>query len=551
MKHPILNTVLIIVFVIFVSFLFSNSVNAQMPTKMFGYAWAPNFGWVNFGTANASNVTVNASGVFSGFGWSPNLGWIRIDPTLTGPAEKGDNWGITALPDGANYKISGWMRACSAYVNPSLCSGEEKLVTGTERGGWDGWFKMKDVIYSPATYSYTGHSWGDLVGGWVGFGTKSIVAPITACVPATDLNHCCPTGSAWDGTVCSTVCNPAIETCGGGGGGGFSASCTVTPAVGDALLTNFTWTANPINGSGSYSYKWWEKNGSQPYSVNPISGEVSRVIADKKYTAGSWYRKVEIKDTSNGNTATADCLNVNVPATNGITVTDNGCKLNILTSGGLLSSILLNNVVALGSNTVDCNATNRLATTTPTSPAFKWKDGSCSATNFVNPLNLVVTTLNSPRTVCADFGGIGEIIITGGLGSTRNLVRVDKPSSYPVYSTPVAKISALAGSSVSVSVLDWGGLGAVAKSCSSKPSLCIGSDVYNTTNCIEVGDISKSLIVDSNAKTLKLYFPNKCPGSSGISVFHKPAGYWNIVLSGGGVSKNLILDFNDPSSSNR
>lgn len=506
--------------------------NAQMPTKMIGHAWAPNWGWLNFGSGGTQaypTTTINqTTGAFSGYAWSTNLGWIKIDPTLTGPALKGDNFGVKAVASTTKtgwYDIKGWMRACSVYVNPALCSGAEKLVSGNERGDWDGWFKMKDVVYNPNTLAYTGNAWGDLVGGWVNFGATSQTPPV-GCVGAA-CNACDPT---------KTTCNVCV-----GAGCGTNYSCLADKDSGPVPLT-VTWSASPLG----LTYIWSESTDDQAYTPTDL-------LVKTYSSIGNIYRRVTFKNAG-GNILASDIQCKTSAGKRSVTVTSDICKLVVNMTGTTTAVVNYNGSSGVctfdaPSNTRSCKYESE---TCPAQSAISvaavnsWN--GCNSGSDLKNCKLSAILPTAPKTVTANFGGGGKIIIGGGLGTNGNLVRVDKPSSYPTNSTPLARIStdSLAGDSVSVS--SWGGIiGAMDGSSScSNPSLCIGG------SCIEAGS-TETLSVSNTPQTLKLSFPSKCPNSKGISVFHKPAGYWNITLTptSGGADKTLILYFNDPNSSNQ
>lgn len=70
-----------------------------------------------------------------------------------------------------DYDVSGWARACSVFI--SGCSGI--LKDSDERGGWDGWLKLRGAGYgvsldvSSYPYEFNGWAWGDTVIGWLSF----------------------------------------------------------------------------------------------------------------------------------------------------------------------------------------------------------------------------------------------------------------------------------------------------------------------------------------------------------------------------------------------
>lgn len=546
MKKSIFVPFLLVIFVIFASFLFANYSLAQntMPTKIIGHAWAPNWGWLNFGAGNQiyPTSTVNSTtGAFSGYAWSTNLGWIRMDPTLTGPVAGGNNWGLKATQSGTNWSISGWMRACSAYANPAICSGTEKNINGTEQGGWDGWFKMKDVVYNPSTSAYTGNAWGDLVGGWVNFGASG----------GTTNTDCPPTING--------ICNPACATCGGGSGSSFTASCNVSP-TNPTTQDTLIWTTSVSGGSGSYTYTWKKDfDGVGPISYvadSPI--KTTPNVDDPNMSAGWKYRQVTVTDSVTSQTSTAICTSS--VGVDGVNVTGGSCTLTVNyvppTGAGVTNKVKDDSYTFQSSNSYiksyscdeEVNLTSFRNVSSIDSPVeIFWSN--CDF-GHSNPSNNCYVTMSTNKTVTANFGGVPVITINGGDGVLSNLVSVNRPTSYPVFSNSRmgAKIT-MSGGSANVKVTSWGGLDTAAASCGSYPSLCIG----NGGKCIDSNNPNDFVsMTDGQNLPIKVYFPAKCPGTNNLSVFHRPANNWRIQITpDGGTTKTLQLYFNDPSPSSR
>ncbi len=610
MKYSIFTRFLMIVFLVFAMFFFANQAGAQMPTKMIGNAWAPNWGWLNFGSSTAPRVNVDTNGNFTGYGWSPNIGWIRLGSDLRGPT--GTDTGVKAVISNGGAVISGWMRACSAYSDPNDCGLTKptavKVASGTERGGWDGWFKMKNVFYSATTSSYSGYAWGDLVGGWVNFGAISAGSNNVACSSSVSSDNSTVTWSAsvpggsgfynysWTGSgpngsddafsysissvlsntitrsygitpvrtvratvvvtqgatligTCDTTAQVGASSCVGDcgpGGGSFIAKCS---AVQNG--SNIDWNSNyeEVNGKPilpivSYLWSGYIRSGNIYTSDlnSSLNGLTSKSFT-KPYVPNMAGRVV-IKDSSN-NSATSDYCSVPV---------DNSCKVNIILTGAgaTLGQLKLNNgIITTAINSVVCGYNNSLGSTTPT--GVTWKSDSCSGTVISS-----VAVNSGTKTICADFGGVGEVKISGTLAG--NLVKVNCGSGCnygsqisPVVSLPLAQIKMTAGTKdVSISGAGWDELLAAYNSSdacvsggeSKKPQICLG-DVSNSNNCVKVGE-NKTLPVTTSARSLKFYFPDRCPGSDGVSVFHRTDN-WNVKVD----DKEFNLLFNDPSSSNK
>jgi hypothetical protein len=158
------------------------------------------------------------------------------------------------------------------------------------------------------------------------------------------------------------------------------------------------------------------------------------------------------------------------------------------------------------------------------------------------------------KVVNANFGGKGNIKITGNSVNVNCGLTPCNYSAGTVVSTPLAKIKNDAGVADKVGVANWGEFGVKANECpeGKKPSVCVGP---GTTNCIVAGDTASSLDINGTDKSLKFFFPNNCPGTNNISVFHRPSASnkWKVILRGQntGVTADLLLYFNDPNSSNR
>jgi len=137
-----------------------------------GWAWSENIGWISFSCKNqgvAGNYGVDiadSTGLLSGYTWSENIGWITFNESeLTGcPTSP-----CQAKLDLGTKQIYGWARACSVFQTG--CSG----ALDPNRGGWDGWIKLRDTSYrawvnngvSPA--EFRDWAWSDMNIGWITF----------------------------------------------------------------------------------------------------------------------------------------------------------------------------------------------------------------------------------------------------------------------------------------------------------------------------------------------------------------------------------------------
>lgn len=380
MKQSIFSALLVAIFIAFFA-LVAGSASAQMPTKMIGYAWAPNFGWINFGDGIQAypKVTVT-NGVFDGVAWSRNLGWIRMGANLQGPANQpiSEQRNVRAEVTATGANIKGWMRACSAYVDPVDCGrtkpSDVRTVSGTERGGWDGWFKLKDVAYNASSKRYTGFGWGDLVGGWVNMAA---------------------TGASADDPK---DCDPTIEVCGGDPGTSYTCTVASSPLVTGSLTA--TWTASP----SGYSYDWY-KNGSLtalPTHLSPLTETYSYANT----VNGAVTMKVTFKDP-----VTSEIKASNVVCGTGVTISGK-CSLAV---DYVPNKVAPNSVkdgdfefpdITPRSNYYDCGDDVTLVAD---------RDITWSGTGVTCPRGKNCTVTANNNTVTANFGGgdVPTITFTG------------------------------------------------------------------------------------------------------------------------------------------
>src|SRR5680860_241192 len=552
----------------------------SLPTKLTGSAWAPNFGWLNFGTGTQTNPSISinqTTGIFTGYGWSPNLGWIRMGSNLTGPSLAGDNYGVKAIASTTKagwYDVKGWMRACSAYPTSIFgCSNIEKPTTGTERGGWDGWFKMKDVAYDSNTQTFSGFAWGDLVGGWLNFSSVNNIPPppTVSCSASATSDGQTVTWSAWvdnpsglydytwvgyfdmagelftGPTVSNVLTNsytktytsslartvyamatvkqgattigtcPAYANVGsgstptcvgdcGGGPSGFSAKCEAEKS---GNLIN--WSAsipngNPIMPISSYTWIGYTKSGTYTYNPALVLNSKSSANPVTDDPANNSAGRVTIKDSSLlTNSATSDYCSV--PEAQDL------CQIKVNYAGSAKgSSQVVNTSGKSFPNGVETEVTcgeDISLKTTPEKPIW-WNLGDCPSTNEYlsdnSALTKDVSVSSGIQNVCADWGGVGD----GEVLITNDLVKVNCgliPCNYTtnsVISLPLARVQNDGGEE-NVRVSDWGEFGKTAVSCpgNAKPKICIGTGI---DNCIDTGDTSSSLPINTSDKSLKFYF---------------------------------------------
>ncbi len=283
------------------------------PSKLSGYAWSSNIGWLSMegSTPYGVKITYGSPGnpnIIEGSAWSSNIGWINFDPVI---GSGGD-----ALPSGATdphgvwlegNNVTGWARACSVFASGG-CSGD--LKDNAQRGGWDGWIKMNSTG-NPTNDVHMvgnelqGYAWGSDVIGWIDFCSNS---GTSGCVSLDTLNF---------------TCGP------------------IEPIENDGKLDsthtslNVAWEAVVTNGNGTYTYDW-------TFDVTPTADTVAQPNRD--YTsAGPHTASVTIEDGA-GKKGSASCQDLIISeaakSTLFLSVVGNG------TSG---------NVSSIDDTTIDCD----------------------------------------------------------------------------------------------------------------------------------------------------------------------------------------------------
>lgn len=530
-----------------------------LPKEMSGYAWAPNFGYVYFGPNNNVSVRVLSDGSLAGFAWSRNLGWILFHPGLTGPIGTGDS-GARLVLSGTQYAIRGYFRACNAYVSgcqsiifsgktesqikamgPLVKSLPVKTLTGTELGGWDGWFKAFDVGYAPFTKRYTGSAWGSLVGGWLNMSTLMGFEDFTATCEA-----------SYD--------DPAPPP---------------SPAV--VKVTPVTWSVKLSGDSvGPYTYAWYEAKGAAPETILGTKTTDTKPLVTKIYqTTGTYYRKTVVTDSSNPPRVAEGVCSVGEGTSggsgggSGVTVTgESECKITVKYNDPSQIDKKTNEVVDAGlgvqflsdneTKKFTCGTQINLTAFSPVSPATKkairWT--GCSASS--DKKSCQTAALKSGTLVVnADFRAqtpeSAEITLKNSLNVFDNIVNVDRPASYPAYSRSLRGVRVVISGTtedvpVNIGLSELETARASATGLCDAPKLCFKRvDVAGEYDC-HLADPARVTLTGGQEYYVRFEFPKKCAAASGYSVFHRPAGYWNIPLSlENGASESLLLLFNDPS----
>ena len=146
-----------------------------------GYAWSENIGWISFSCENTiaigegSDFGVDideSTGEFSGYAWSENIGWISFNSEA-----------VTDCPDSPcppvvdlAGDVSGWARVCSVFTDACACGAVcSDLKPDTEKGGWEGWIRLRDTNYgawidsSLTPSEFRDWGWSNMVVGWLSF----------------------------------------------------------------------------------------------------------------------------------------------------------------------------------------------------------------------------------------------------------------------------------------------------------------------------------------------------------------------------------------------
>ncbi len=144
------------------------SVRAQSGGQpVTGWAWSSNIGWINFNGAGYGVSENPGTGALSGYAWSSNIGWISFNAAAVSGCPSGS---CAPRVNSATGNLSGWARACAAFINKTACSG----ALDPNSGGWDGWIALSGtaidgtvygITRSGATGAWSGFAWGsDTVG---------------------------------------------------------------------------------------------------------------------------------------------------------------------------------------------------------------------------------------------------------------------------------------------------------------------------------------------------------------------------------------------------
>jgi len=208
-------------------FLNINTANAVTP-NISGWAWSSNIGWISFNSSNCNvtprpvgcptgvipnyGVNIGTDGRMTGYAWSSNIGWIDFNPTGPFPTLPDHSARVELI--GVNRgQVSGWVRSCAVFTDLNTCSG----ALNPNRGGWDGWIKMRGmttepvpreygVSIDPATGRFSGWAWSNMVVGWISFTSRNCDADGVGGSDGTP--NCPPVGTPIP--IYDTVTNPNL-----------------------------------------------------------------------------------------------------------------------------------------------------------------------------------------------------------------------------------------------------------------------------------------------------------------------------------------------------
>ncbi|HDQ16661.1 MAG TPA: hypothetical protein ENN31_00895 [Candidatus Vogelbacteria bacterium] len=272
-------------FFVFLVFNLATGVLAQSgEQQLYGWAWSSNIGWTKL-HGEGANVVVGQDGNLSGYAWNAHLGWLDFDPTGTypeGPPHSAKIEGDT---------ITGWARFCSVFE--SGCSGP--LKDNLQRGGWDGWIRMENVILGstqtsvPSGYSYreiAGYAWGsDEFVGWIDLAPEIDVE-----------NEPCTDDYIGPLVICGVEEPPLVV------------SCSMSPTSVNAGEVS-TGSSNVSGGDGSYTYEWFANRNNT--SFLPIEDSDNSEM-DITFTQNGNYQVRLIVQDGSGASGMASCGNVEV-----------------------------------------------------------------------------------------------------------------------------------------------------------------------------------------------------------------------------------------------
>lgn len=200
---------------------FPESVNAQATstppvTRLTGYAWSENIGWISF-RDGSSPVVLNTDGTLVGYAWSENIGWVQFG-------------GLSGFPT-TSYTVRE-----NAKLTGSTMSGWARAIAGnsSDNGGWDGWISLTGVTIqlnsaqlasaSPTFISgcstggcANGAAWGSDVVGWIDFSGVTTSTQLNSCVTAN--GTVIPDGSSftfYSAPNAENICTTEVSVCSNG-----------------------------------------------------------------------------------------------------------------------------------------------------------------------------------------------------------------------------------------------------------------------------------------------------------------------------------------------
>lgn len=306
------------------------------PMAVTGYAWASagpgaEMGAISFSSTNNSGNNGATYGVFedsvTGYlsgqaAMSNNLGYISFDSTH-----------VAGCPNPpcrprvhADGSITGWARACSAFVNKTTCSGG----LDPNSGGWDGFIALRGTATDGTVYgvtrSTTSCAWSGFGWGSDAFGAIRFNGVTTDCVPPAPEALLTASPNPIDSGETSTLTWSSTNATSCVSAGGFS--------TGNATSGNVT--VGPLAATQSYSVTCTGSGGSdtatetvivnQPQvSVTPSTTRVVVPITGPNPTISVSWDVSEVVSCTLLKNGTA----IHTIATTGVTRSSSGTMTNI------------------------------------------------------------------------------------------------------------------------------------------------------------------------------------------------------------------------------
>lgn len=329
------SVVVMVATIVGTSYIYRAEAANTLPVK--GYAWSQYLGWIKFDGSNYGVLENVSTGNLSGYAWSPNIGWIKF---------------LSSATVNSSGDLSGYAQACSAFSNPTACSGALNTNSaGPSSTGWDGRISLSGTATDNSTYGVTqdstcnwsGYAWGSDNVGAIStsgstYGVKVVASNLTASLSASPtsisagqtstltwsstgassctIDNSVDTANNTSGSVSVTPANTTTytltcvsnQTLKGGCQPTATAEATVT--VGGASALSCTQTGSNYTATAGYStYQWTIDNVASSITTDSVPIPTSNGSHSASVVAG-------------GNTATCPIVIV------GGTTSSNSCQIN-------------------------------------------------------------------------------------------------------------------------------------------------------------------------------------------------------------------------------